>query len=631
MTIGTIWRTWRGAPAALAVAALVAGCGGGGVDPAEQADTQPAASVLAAQGVTTEEPVDPSVPSGPVVPGAPGGPKVPPANGGSGMPLSVADAHRFLTQATFGPTAAAISEVQAIGPAAWMERQFSLGSPGAARAYWEAADAAIKAADPTRKAGSGEVYNAFWKLALTAPDQLRMRTAFALSELFVISLDGPPGSDPRAVAAWYDMLAQHAYGNYRDLLQAVSLHPMMGVYLSHLKNQKADPATGRVPDENYAREVMQLFSIGLVQLNADGTLRRDAAGQSIPTYGPADIAGLAKVFTGFSWACPAAPHKNCFLYGSNGDLKDPDRGFKPMVAYPAYHSTEEKRFLGVTIPAQPVADPMGSLTVAMDALFQHPNVGPFVARQLIQRFVTGNPSPAYVAAVARAFDNNGRGVRGDLKAVLRAMLLAQEARYLSPTSARSSLAGKVREPVLRLTALMRAFSYASDSAWYRLGDTSNPGTALAQAPLKSPSVFNFFRPGYVPPGTLAASHDLAVPEMQILHETSAAGYVNYIRNAVGSGVGSYDSTRKRNDMQPDFAAELALAEQPATLVDQVGVKLLGAAPAGALRTEIVNAVSAIAVPTPTTTNADQVAKAKRNRVNAAVFLTAVSPEFQVQK
>jgi len=538
--------------------------------------------------------------------------------------------HRFLTQATFGPTAASISEVQSIGPAAWMERQFRLGTPGAARTHWEAADGAIKAADPSRKAGSTEVYNAFWKLALTAPDQLRLRMAFALSELFVISLDGPPGSDPRAVAAWYDMLAQHAYGNYRDLLQAVSLHPMMGLYLSHLKNQKADPATGRVPDENYAREVMQLFSIGLVQLNVDGTPRRDAAGSTIATYGPADIAGLAKVFTGFSWACPAAPHKNCFRYGSNGDQRDPDRGFKPMVAYPAYHSTEEKRFLGVTIPAQPLPDPMASLRVAMDTLFQHPNVGPFVARQLIQRLVTSNPSADYVAAVARAFDNNGQGVRGDLKAVLRAVLLAPQARTIG-SGAGSPLAGKVREPVLRLSALLRAFSYASDSGWYRLGDTSNPGMALAQAPLKSPSVFNFFRPGYVPPGTVAASHGLAVPEMQILHETSAAGYVNSIRNAVGSGVGSYDSTRKRNDLQPDFTAELALAEQPATLVDHVGTRLLGAPPEGMLRTEIVNAVSAIALPTPTAGNAEKVAKARRNRVNAAVFLTAVSPEFQVQK
>jgi hypothetical protein len=338
------------------------------------------------------------------------------------------------------------------------------------------------------------------------------------------------------------------------------------------------------------------------------------------------------VFTGFSWACPAAPHKNCFLYGSNGDVKDPDRGFKPMVPYPAYHSTDEKRFLGTTIPAQPMADPMGSLKAAMDTLFLHPNVGPFVARQLIQRFVTSNPSPAYVAAVARAFDNNGRGVRGDLKAVLRAMLLAQEARYLSPTSARSSLAGKVREPVLRLTALLRAFGYASDSGLVPPGQYRQPrhgaGAVAAEARLRYSTSTGRAMCRRAP---WPASHDLAVPEMQILHETSAAGYVNYIRNAVGSGVGSYDSTRKRNDMQPDFAAELALAEQPATLVDQVGVKLLGAAPAGALRTEIVNAVSAIAVPTPTATNADQVAKAKRNRVNAAVFLTAVSPEFQVQK
>jgi uncharacterized protein (DUF1800 family) len=538
-----------------------------------------------------------------------------------------ADAHRLLTQASFGPTGAAVADVQARGVAGWIDHQFTLASPNAMRLYWEAVDAQIRAADPNRKAGSTEVYNAFWKQALTAPDQLRQRVAFALSEIFVVSLDGAPNSHPRAVAAYHDMLAAQAFGNYRQLLESVALHPMMGVYLSHLKNQKADPATGRVPDENFAREVMQLFSIGLVQLSPDGQAIPGPDRKPAPTYGAADIAGMARVFTGWSWACPDAPHKNCFLHGNANGKSDPDRGFKPMVAYPQYHSTEEKRFLGAVVPAQAVPNPAQSLKIALDTLFNHPNVGPFIGRQLIQRLVTSNPSADYVRAVSAAFANNGAGVRGDLKAVLRAVLLHPEARSTNLDATQ----GKLREPALRATALMRAFGYTSDSGLYRLGDTSNPGTALAQQPLKSPSVFNFFRPGYVPPGTLAAARWLTVPEMQIVHETSAAGYVNFMRNAIGSGAGSWNEVLKRPDLQPNFGAEIALAPQPVALVDGVGLKLTGAALPSALRTEIVNAVSAITIPAPKPDNASQIEKAKRNRVNAAVLLVVASPEFQVQK
>ncbi|NRF69635.1 DUF1800 domain-containing protein [Aquincola sp. S2] len=594
--------------AAALLALGLTGCGGGQEDAAPQQAAQTAPqqaanqTALAAPGPGTAAPAPAAAPS-------------------------VAEAHRLLTQASFGPTEAAIADVQARGSAGWIDHQFTLGTPGTMRAYWEAADAAIQAVDPNRRAGSTEVYNGFWKQSLSAPDQLRQRVAFALSEIFVVSLDGAPNSNPRAVAAWYDMLGAHAFGNYRQLLEAVSLHPMMGVYLSHLHNQKADPQTGRVPDENFAREVMQLFSIGLVRLNVDGTMPRDSAGQPLPTYTGADIAGMAKVFTGWSWACPDAPHKNCFLYGQANGRSDPDRGFKPMVAYPQYHSTEEKRFLGAVVPAQSTPNPQASLNVALDTLFHHPNVGPFIARQLIQRLVTSNPSRAYIRSVAAAFANNGANVRGDMKAVVRAVLLHPEARN-APTSLTQ---GKLREPVLRLTALLRGFGYSSDSGLYRLGDTSNPGAALGQQALKSPSVFNFFRPGYVPPGTLAAAQGLTVPEMQLLHETTAAGYVNTLRNAIGSGLGSWNATLQRADLQPDFGAELALATQPPALVDRVALKLMGGAMPQPLRTEIVNAVAAITIPTPNAGNATQVERAKRNRVNAAVLLTAASPEFQIQK
>jgi uncharacterized protein (DUF1800 family) len=538
------------------------------------------------------------------------------------MPASREQAARFLTQATFGPTDAEVDRVMAIGYGAWIDEQ--LARPASShRSTWEAANAAIKAANPSSGAGQDQVLESFWKQAISGEDQLRQRAAYALSQIFVISMmDDNVGNNPRAVAAWLDMLGDKGLGRYRELLEAVSRHPLMGQYLSHLRNQKADPRTGRVPDENYAREVMQLFSIGLVALNADGTVRSEG-GQPIESYGPADIAGLAKVFTGWSWDCPEWPDNSCFFGGSANGNSDPDRSFKSMLGYPQYHSPEEKKFLGVTIPAQSPSDPQASLRVALDTLAAHPNVGPFIGRQLIQRLVTSNPSPQYVAAVAAAFNGSG----GDMKAMLRAVLMHPEARRVSASS------GKVREPVLRLSAYLRAFGYQSDSGNWRIGNTDSASGALGQTPMRSPSVFNFYRPGYVPPGTEAAAGALAVPEMQIAHETTAAGYVNYMRDNIAQGVGQWNSSTSRRDLQYAFAAEIALAEQPAALVEHINAKLmLGAMPAE-LKAEIQGAIEKMAIPTlrADASNQRQVNDARRARVNAAVFLAVISPEYQVQK
>ena len=274
------------------------------------------------------------------------------------LPASRAEAARFLTQATFGPTAAEVDRVMALGYRGWIDDQ--LARPASSnRAFWETQDAAVKAADPTNTSatiGQDGVYNAFWRHAVSGDDQLRQRMAYALSQIFVISLqDGNVGNEPRAVAHYLDMLGDKGLANYRELIEAVSLHPMMGTYLTSIRNRKADPRTGRVPDENYAREVMQLFSIGLVELNDDGSVKQ-ANGAPKETYGPADIAGLAKVFTGFSWACPDWPDNSCFSNGSLNGVSDPDRWIKPMVGYPQFHATEEKTFLGVTIPPQATAD-----------------------------------------------------------------------------------------------------------------------------------------------------------------------------------------------------------------------------------------------------------------------------------
>ena len=550
------------------------------------------------------------------------GASVPPA--AVERPASRDDAARFLTQASFGPTEADIDRVMALGYSAWIDEQFATPATSH-RAHFDARDVEIKAANATQSAGQDQVFESFWKQAATGPDQLRLRTAFALSQIFVISLtDSTVANTPRAVAAWLDMLGDKGLGRYRDLLEAVSLHPMMGVYLSHLRNQKADTRTGRVPDENYSREIMQLFSLGLLELNEDGSVKT-SGGAAIETYTPADISGLARVFTGFSWNCPDWPDNSCFFSGSASGASDPDRHFKTMLGYPQYHSPEEKRFLGTTIAAQTLADPNASLRQALDAISAHANVGPFIGKQLIQRLVTSNPSPEYVRAVARVFADNGQGVRGDMRAVVKAVLMHPEARATSDT------AGKVREPVLRLSSYLRAFPHRSESGYWRVGNTDNVGSSLGQTPMRSPSVFNFYRPGYVPPGTGAATRSLVVPEMQITHETSVAGYVNYMRDNIASGVGA--SSGGRRDIQPDFTAELALATDPAALVDRVASKLTYGTAGAALKTEIADAVGRIVIPALNAGGTNQAAidTAKRNRVNAAVLLVIASPEYIVQK
>jgi uncharacterized protein (DUF1800 family) len=547
-------------------------------------------------------------------------------------PASRAEAARFLTQATFGPTEAEIDRVMQLGYGRWIDDQFNK-TRASHRTFWETQDAVVKAANAGSSIGADGVYNSFWKQAVSGDDQLRQRVAFALSQIFVISLqDSTVGDNPRAVADYLDMLGTQSFGNYRSLLESVSRHPMMGSYLSSMRNRKADARTGRVPDENYAREVMQLFSIGLQQLNDDGSARQ-SNGAVLETYTPSDIAGLAKVFTGFSWSCPDWPDNSCFSQGQMEGNADPDRSFKPMLGYPQYHSAEEKSFLGTTIAAQGTANPEASLASALDTLANHPNVGPFIGKQLIQRLVTSNPSPAYIEAVARTFNNNGKGVRGDMKAVVKRVLTHPEARTASATG------GKVREPILRLSAVLRAFGYASDSGNYRVGNTDNAGAALGQTVMRSPSVFNFYRPGYVAPGTQSGAAGMTAPELALANETSSAGYVNYMRDNIASGIGATGTVVinganvNRRDLQPNLAAEVALADRPVDLVERLSSQLMYGGMPAALKSEISAAVATITIPAlnGSGSNQAQIDSAKRNRVNAAIFLTVISPEFQVQK
>jgi len=542
------------------------------------------------------------------------------------------DAHRLLTQATFGPTEADIATVMAQGPAAWVDAQLALPSSSAYLARWDSDNAAIQKITPTGNAGANPVTSQFYAQALTSRDQLRQRVGFALSEIFVVSLNQLGGDYARMVASYADLLNKDAFANYRTLLQDVSLHPAMGVYLSMLHNQKEDVVSGRIPDQNYAREVMQLFSIGLVQLNTDGSKKLAANGSAIETYTSDDISGLSKALTGWSWAGPDTTSSRFW-----GGTKDANRMSTPMQAYPAYHSTSEKRFLGTVVAAQTSPAPATSLAAALDTLYQHPNVGPFIGRQLIQRLVTSHPSPAYVGRVAAVFNNNGSGVRGDMKAVVRAVLLDTEARQPSAAGGAAGVNGygKVKEPVLRLTAWMRAFGAVSDSGKAWMGNTDDPGLALGQTPFRSPTVFNFWRPGYQQAGSETGAAGLTMPELQITNESSVAGYVNYMMSVLpnGAGLKGSDGTAARRDIQPDYSGELAVAATPSTLVDRVAAKLLPDGGSASLKAEISTAVTSIAVPVLKADKSNQasVDNALRNRVLTSVLLTLATPEFIVQK
>ena len=515
-------------------------------------------------------------------------------------------AARMLAQATFGATPQDIDHLTAAGYSAWIDEQF--GKPQMLhRNYMDSITTS------GANLSQNNFFESFWQQAIMGEDQLRQRVAFALSQIFVISFqDSTVANYPRGVASYYDMLAADAFGNYRQLLEDATRHPMMGIYLTSLHNQKESGS--RVPDENYAREVMQLLSIGLYQLNQDGS-QKLVDNKPVETYSNADIKGLAKVFTGWSWAGPDKSDSRFF-----GGSPDANRDWMPMQSYPKYHSVSDKQFLGVTIPAQGSPNPEGDLKIALDTLFNHPNVGPFIGRQLIQRLVTSNPSPQYVARVAAAFANNGSGVRGDMKAVIKAILLDPEAR--ADVDPATPNAGKLREPVVRLANWMRAFHATSASGRFLLGSLDDPLTQLGQTPMRSPSVFNFYRPGYVPPNTSIAAAGLVSPEMQITAETSVVGYLNFMRDVIPNGTGS------SRDVKPDYTNELALADTPDKLVDRVNLLLMGNQMSAALRSQIIAAVSSVAI---SATNATSAATARKNRVCLAIFLAMASPEYIVQK
>ncbi len=499
-------------------------------------------------------------------------------------PSSVADAPeaaRFLTRTTFGATEDEVEQLLASGYEQWFAQQVQ-APPGRHSEF----------IDDNTKDGKRLVN--WWKIALWGGDQLRQRVAFALSQIFVVS--SREVNKTRGLASYYDMLVQHAFGDFRTLLEGVTLHPVMGTYLSHIRNEKPDPQNNVRPDENFAREAMQLFTIGLVELERDGTVKL-SGGQPIPSYDQEVIEGFSRVFTGWHFAGKAS---------WNDQNKD---WHNPMEPFEDHHDTDAKLlFPGLTLAAGQTAEE--DLQQALDALYLHPNVAPFICKQLIQRLITSNPSPAYVDRVASVFEQDEFGDRGNLLAVVRAILFDSEA--IQGTAGNPQF-GKLKEPILRKTAFWRAFRASGDpQAW----PYESPERDYGQAPLRSPSVFNFYRPDFQQPGAIASA-GLSSPEFTILDAT----YTTRTTNRFFSDTfWNHHGASNPGNVRIDISRERGLADDPPALVEHLNQLLLAGSMSSAMRAT----VEALVVDT--SDNDDGTRRALE-----AIYIVAGSPQFAVQK
>jgi len=537
----------------------------------------------------------------------------------SANPLGVSPAlaARFLTQATFGPTPSEIQRVQAMGYEAWINDQITQQPAYYHSSYIhelsdDLAGARLRHSYPLKDEFTSlpslnpeNLHTPFLRAALQKPDQLRQRLAYALSQIFVVSRRDPSlNGRLEGLANYYDIFVRNSLGNFRNILSEVARHPVMGVYLSHIGNQKAKPEISQFPDENFAREIMQLFTIGLWELNPDGTRRKDQRGNDIPTYGNAEITEMARVFTGFYFAG--------YDWGQGGYL--PEDYTQPMDIHSQRHDFERKILLRGTVI--PVREPSREAALqdfedAIDCLFHHPNTPPFICRQLIQFFVTSNPSPGFVRRIQDVFVNDGQGQRGNLSAVIRAILLDAEARTpaVLPGTAES---GQLREPLLRYTALARAFGAAKndlDLIWWD-GDSFN--IFVQQKPLYAPTVFNFYRPDYRPPGILS-DKKLSGPVFQITNSSTSISFPNIVWFWIEYGISQWGFPQ----FPLDISNELTLAADPPRLLDRVNLLLCQGLMSPATRDSILAAVKKIPV--------DRAA----TRVRLAIFLAACSPDGTV--
>jgi uncharacterized protein (DUF1800 family) len=552
----------------------------------------------------------------------------PPAGGAS----SDFEAARFLQHASFSSLETDIAAVRQKGYEVWLNEQMALPLGQTGR-EWLIAHGYAEITVSEFFFNSVTAQHMIWYQFITSPDAVRKRWSLALSEIFVIAMDGIMNLNWQnfVVADYWDTLNRNAFGNFRNLLEEITLNPAMGTFLNTLDNQKEDLRSGRLPDENYAREVMQLFTIGLNLLNIDGTPKLGVSGQPQDSYQQADVSNLARVFTGYTiyknaagvFSSPKPPFARVENLGYLGQA---------MAFDASRHSNLEVNFLGINIPAGTPGP--AALKIALDGLFDHPNVGPFFARQMIQRLVTGNPNPTYVARVARAFNNNGDGVRGDMKSVLKAILLDPDAIGIGGLT--DPTFGKLREPMLRIAQWGRTFKVNSiQGTWKFTIYKGDPRNYLGQQPLNPGSVFNFFRPGYVPPSTAMAAIGATAPEFQIVNDTSVASYVNFLGTILWNGLWvrapelnyfpEKDTPTDGNDIVPDYSAELALVLDDSTLVRRLNLLLCAGQLSAETQALIVNALAIDRVAPSTGSDG------KRAHVMRALLFVMSSAEYLIQK
>jgi uncharacterized protein (DUF1800 family) len=522
--------------------------------------------------------------------------------------VNAADAARLLDQATFGVTSSDVAHVQSIGINAYIAEQLAY-SPTQYAGYVYTPHTA-----PANCKGDGssppdasslcardqyspyQVQRDFFLHALNNPDQLRQRVAFALSQIMVVS--SVEIYEAYGLAGFQNVLLKDALGNYRTLLQDVTLSPTMGHYLDMANSDMTNPQNGTVPNQNYAREVLQLFSIGLIELNPDGTPTLDATGAPIPTFDGATIEGFASVFTG--WTYPPLP-------GATSQWTNPINFAGTMVAFPDHHQGGTKALLnGYTVPANQT--PAQDLANALDDIFNHPNVGPFISKQLIQHLVTSNPSPAYVARVAAIFANNGQGVRGDLGAVVTAILTDTEARGATPAT---NVFGHLREPALFITGTLRSLGGQSDGVLPR-----SASSAMGQPMFSPDTVFSFYPPSYQIPGTQTLA-----PEFGIENAATALARANFINTVIMQGGAAPDPTVTGSTGTSINLTPLASAADNATLIAQLNQTLMhGSLPSDAGNIILVAANSAAA------NSSDPLAA-----VRAASYLMLTTAQYQVER
>ena len=497
--------------------------------------------------------------------------------------VTPAVASRFLEQTTFGPTTQLIAQVQGSGFEGFLTSQFSLPvSPYA---------------DPAQgETGLGALQQRFFVQLLYTPDQLRQRVAFALGQIFVIA--GDKINLPEAFTPYLRLLENDVFTNYRQIMEDGTLSPAMGHYLDMVNNDKPNPTTGTHADENYARELMQLFTVGTALLNEDGSYQLDSSGNPIPTYTQDTVEAFARAYTG--WTYPTEP-------GATPQKHNPAYWNGPMVAFESNHDSGSKQLLvypgvagGGLLPAGQTAEQ--DLEGALDNIFNHPNVPPFVAKRLIQHLVESNPSPAYVQRVADVFRDNGMHVRGDMQAVLTAILLDLEARRGDDPSQIAASDGHLQEPILFMTGLLRAFGATSDGS-----NLAGQGGNMGQTALFPPSVFSFYSPNFVISGT-----QLLGPEFQLLTTATASSRANWVNSFVYGSLGSGTTV--------DFSPYANLAANPNALLDALNTLLLHGTMPSETRASLLTAMQA--VPAGSTQSLQQ--------AKAAIYLIATSSQYQVQ-